>query len=316
MKGELRPEMNTKIDHRQKYCFCTLALGVNYCNLAKQLACDLAQFSPESTLLVLTDHPSIFNNVNNVDVVYHRKRSVNGYNDKLCVIYKALESANTCIFLDADFKILGPIHLDQSVFEPGLRAFRVYSWQYMRDVLMAGEPSWWKGQAERMMVILREKWNPQYADGDIYCLREELFSVTRNDKVDLFLKKWNDLAEFCEKNRCFRLTGISIGLAALLTGYPLYQHEFPGIRYFEPTKSLEEVAKGLMTQKEYDSLNAAVENLKAPGEKRSSSFPGIWRSRLIKGLRYARIKLFGLNLLKLNDCILNGRSRYEDTQKR
>jgi hypothetical protein len=298
MIGEFKSGMNAEIENHKKYYFCTLALGVNYCNLVKQLAHDLEQFSPGSTLLVLTDHPSIFENVCNVEVVYHRKRSVTGYNDKLCAVKKALDSVDTCIFLDADLKLLGPIQFDPGVFEPGLRAYRVYSWQYMREVLIAGEPSWWKGQAERMMTVLRKELDLQQTDKEIFCLREELFAITCSENVEFFLRKWNNLAEICEKNRCFRLLGISMGLAALLTGFPLYQHEFPGIKYFEPTKSLEEVVEGWMTQAEYDSLNASVENLKAPGRNKASLLPSLWRSRLIKGFRYARVKLFGLDLLK------------------
>jgi hypothetical protein len=200
--------------------------------------------------------------------------------------------------VDADIRILSPIQFEQDVFEPGLRAFGVFSWQHMKDVRMAGEPAWWKSQNLRMMPILKKYLKLEQTDQDIYLMRESLFSVTRSENIYIFLQKWNDLAEFCEKNRFWVHLGVSMGLAALLTGYPLYHYEFPGLQFFEPSKSLEDVTSGMMTQAEYDSLNASIENLKSPAKKGSSILPNLWRKRITKGVRYIRVKLFGLDLLR------------------
>jgi len=292
----------TRIDQRNKYCFCTLALGRNYCDLAKQLAHDLEQFAPESTLFILTDHPSIFKNVNNVDIVFHRKRSVVGYNDKLCVVKKALDRFDTCIFVDADIRILRPVQLDQAVFEPGITAFRVYTWQYLKNELKAEKD---KRKDTNTMSVLRKKLNLPYADWEIPVVREFLFAITRCSKIDSFLRQWNDLAEICEKNRLFAREGYSIGLAGLLTGYPIYQNDFQRMHFFEPLMSLEDVNKGLMSQIEYESLEPSINLIKFP-IKSNSSVSRLWMRiqnnisviRLIKGLRFFKIKLFGLNLLK------------------
>ena len=108
-------------------CFCSLALGRGYNYLAKQLASDLARFAPGTRFLVLTDHPAVFKSLDNVEAVHHRKRSVLGYNDKLCVIREALTRFSTVVFIDADTRILAPVTLRSEIFIPGLRNLLKFS---------------------------------------------------------------------------------------------------------------------------------------------------------------------------------------------
>jgi hypothetical protein len=104
-----------------------LALGRGYNYLAKQLASDLARFAPGTRFLVLTDHPAVFKSLDNVEAVHHRKRSVLGYNDKLCVIREALTRFSTVVFIDADTRILAPVTLRSEIFIPGLRNLLKFS---------------------------------------------------------------------------------------------------------------------------------------------------------------------------------------------
>ena len=284
------------------YCYCTLALGQEYCYLAKQLASDLEQYAPGSTLFILTDHPKIFEGVANVKVIFHRKRSVVGYNDKLCVVKRALNSYNTCIFLDADIRILDPIQLDQTVFAPGLTAYRIYSWLYFK----IHESDWDRRVNTIVMPYLRKQMNLSYDDGDIPVVSEHLFAVTRCPQMDAFLEKWNALAELCEKKGIVRFEGFSIGLAGLLIGFPICQNEFSGLHMFEPViYSRGLVQKGLMSEGDYGALDASISRYKHPVSD-YSSMSGLWMTfqnrlrlnRFGKVYKFIKIQLLGLDLLR------------------
>ncbi|MEO1377639.1 MAG: hypothetical protein AAFW70_25845 [Cyanobacteria bacterium J06635_10] len=83
-----------------KFCFCTLALGTNYCNLALELAKDLKKHGPTISLIILTDQPHKFSQVENVLAFRHRQQSIGCYHDKRFAIAKALSLFNSCIFID------------------------------------------------------------------------------------------------------------------------------------------------------------------------------------------------------------------------
>lgn len=283
------------------WCFCTLALGVPYCKLARQLASDLVRFAPGVPFVVVTDDPRSFKGVNNVRAISHRKKSVLGYNDKLCVIKKALDQYSTAIFIDADARILGPIDLNPDILKPGLWAFLIREWAYMQDTYDTSVqgPEWQKKDL-RMLTLLRDEFNLASNGRDVPCVVESLFAVTRGNEPDTaaFMQKWNDLAEFCEQRGFFVHEGYSMGLAARLTSFPIEQHGFEGFKFFEPVVSRAiDVANGLMTQEEYDVLNAAISRYKDRNSRASIVWAAI--EALKKHARYCRIKLFGLNLI---DC--------------
>jgi hypothetical protein len=279
---------------RQNWCFCTLALGKPYWNLTKQLAGDLSRFAPGVKLLVLTENTETFKDIPNVQAVRHRKRSMLGYNDKLCVIRKALEQYRTAVFVDADSRVLGPIDIRPEMFQPGLQGFLIYTWAWIQN----DTHNVYHAYNVRMMTLLREKF--EFPDGrDILFVCEGLFSVTTGGETDVesFLGKWNQLAEFCERKGCFRHEGFSIGLAAKLTNFPIGQDDFSWLKFFEPRFSeMVHVASGTMTKDEYDTLKATVDQYKdLPRKTRLGGARVV--NAFKKRLRYSRIKLFGLNLL-------------------
>ncbi len=215
------------------FCFCTLALGQKYSELAKQLAGDLARFAPGAPFVIFSDCPSTFRDLSNVKVFSHKRRSVLGYNDKLCVISNALRLHRTCIFLDADGRIFDKVELEDEIFEPGLRAYKIRSWAYNRNEALNNIPHSWARGGLRMMRLFRQELALKESDDNIPFILEFLFSVTKSDKSDQFLQKWEDLAQFCESRYFFLHEGYSIGLAAVLTGFPLSQHDFGGLNFFE-----------------------------------------------------------------------------------
>lgn len=281
----------------KKWCFCTLALGESYRRLAEQLADDLAIHAPGISLVLLTDKVRDFDGVANVQAFRHRQRSVQGFNDKLCVMKRALDRFETAVFIDADARILAPVVPVPEMFRPGLKTWLIRKWGWMYenyDQSASGPP--WQKEDLRILGLLSDKYGLKEGRNETPYVVEFLFSVTRDEvrRTERFLQKWNELAEFCERSRFFRHEGYALGLAAKLTGFPVEQFEFQGIKFFEPQlRKFIGKAAGAMTQEEYDALNATVARFKNSEQARRGWVPREWQRKA----RYWRVKLFGLDLL-------------------
>ncbi len=273
-------------------CFCTLALGEGYAKLALQLAGDIAKYAPDVRLFVLSDHPGILQGMTNVVVRAHTRRSAMGYNDKLCVIAKALQEFETCIFLDADVRILQPVHLEASVFGPGLQACRPLTWAAVRERHSAGEPAHWKREFLRMMQMLRQELKVEVPDSQVPHVQEQVFAVSRGATTNGFLRKWNEVAVLCERKGYFRWEGLTIGAAALLTGMPVVDQAFLGFRFFEPVQSLQDVESGLLSRSAYEALLATVVPFKTSG----AFLPRV-RRQLAAAFTRLKGRIRGLDLL-------------------
>jgi hypothetical protein len=198
-------------------------------------------------------------------------------------------------------RILKPISLDPVIFEPGIRTYDLESWKDCLEEALSGEMSIWKENDLRIIKLFRTKLGLAQTDEDIPFVVEFLFAVTKCDGIDGFLHKWNELAELCERNMCFYHEGFSIGVAAMLTGYPYYEHKFAGLKFFEPQISLRDhlSGEGAMSQEEYNELNNAM-GFQKFGEKESpiQNIVGKITRRLSGGYRFLKIKWFGLDLLR------------------
>lgn len=281
-----------------QWCFCTLALGEPYRELTKQLANDLAQFAPGISFFVLTDNPRSFEETPNVVAVQHSKRSVLGYNDKLSVVGRALDQYRTAVFIDADVRVLGSVELHPEIFKPGLRAFLLRTWSYYHDRTLQMLP--WQREDLRIMALLRDGFIPDEDGRGTPIVVESLFAVTRNgaEGTETFLRKWNQLAEFCERRKFFVHEGFSVGLAARLTNFPIEQHDFNGLKFFEPRLSrVVHVPNGTMTEEEYRVLNATIDRYRPTQGKTLPVRAAVGALKV--WVRYLRIKLFGLNLIDL-----------------
>jgi hypothetical protein len=283
----------------QPWCFCTLALGEEYWRLTRQLAGDLARFAPGVNFLVATDNSASFADLPNVRAVHHRRKSVLGYNDKLFVISKALNEYRTAVFVDADTRILSSVDLDPETFQPGLKCYLIRTWRWVYDThdRSSNAPQWQKDDL-RIMGLLQHEFDVREDPQNIPYVVESLFAITEGKRTDLdtYLRKWNSLAQFCEQNKFFRHLGYSMGLAALLTGFPIKQHDFKGLKFFEHRLSRRiHVPNGLMTEEEFNKWNATMVQCKSsPGK---TLFDPATIHALKTRARYLRIKLFGLDLL-------------------
>jgi hypothetical protein len=89
--------------------FATLAIGKKYRVLASLLAKDIEKYSPDTSLVIVTDNPGEFSDRPNVLAFKHQQQGVKCWHDKRFAIAKALELFNTCILVNADLRILGQV---------------------------------------------------------------------------------------------------------------------------------------------------------------------------------------------------------------
>ena len=109
------------MDKSKNFCFCTLAVGDRYRAHAVLLAQDIQNHMPDTTLCILTDRPEQFKQFPHVLAFKHHLQSVKGYHDKRFVIEKSLSLFESCMFLDSDVRVLGPLGEEMN-WSPGLTA--------------------------------------------------------------------------------------------------------------------------------------------------------------------------------------------------
>ncbi len=206
----------------REYCFCTLALGHNYRNLALQLAQDLAEYAPSVTLVVLTDRPAAFGHCPQVLAFAHQQQSLGCYHDKQYVLKKALSLFPACIFVDADMRILAPIPPDLT-WQPGITAKIVWI-----NILKHN-----KNQFElRLLQQMADKLNLNLTE--ISFVHECLFVIARDQgKEQVFLEQWQKIANYFELRGFCRGEGHTIGLAAADAGLEIRREQLSAIHFFK-----------------------------------------------------------------------------------
>jgi hypothetical protein len=210
----------------REICFGTLALGANYRKLACQLAKDIQKYSPNIPLVVLTDKPQSFKDLSNVLAYKHHQQSIGCYHDKRCVLTKALEMFTTCIFIDADMRIYGPLP-DNLTWPPGISAHTI--WHNITK----------HNKNETQIALLRRMADKLTLDlTDVSFVHECLFVVSKDGgKEQEFLKIWAEISPFFELNGYYAGEGSTIGLAAKkanletrqddrLREFPLFKDKF------------------------------------------------------------------------------------------
>ena len=129
------------IQDKKEFCFCTLACGENYRNLALLLAKDIKKYSPNTFFIILTDCLSDFSQQPNVLVFKYKQQSVKFYHDKRFAIAKGLSLFDSCIFIDADMRILAPVpQYPNWISEPGITARGCENMSKKYAKVLAGNP--------------------------------------------------------------------------------------------------------------------------------------------------------------------------------
>jgi hypothetical protein len=192
-----------------KFCFGTLAVGKRYRNHGKMLAKDILKQAPNVSFVVLTDRPADFIEYQNVIAIKHRLQSVKGYHDKRFVIEKSLERFDTCIFLDSDVRIIGPVP-EQLKWLPGITArtgcniLKHNTGTKLRVAFAVIEQV-----AQKLDINLQEtKW-----------FHEFMFVVTKQAGAEKdFLKLWQSISTVFEMQGIYDGEGNVMGLAAAKAG--------------------------------------------------------------------------------------------------
>lgn len=149
------------------------------------------------------------------------------------------------------------------------------------------------------MDLLAREFNLPDEGRDTPFIAECLLSITLGGGVDVraSMQTWSDLADFSERRGFFIHLGFSMGLAAQLTNFPFEQHDFAGVRFFEPLviSRTVHIQDGTLTEEECDVLEATIRPYKEANRK--SGFEGKSIRHFRTRLRYLWIKVAGLRLL-------------------
>jgi len=229
-----------------EFCFCSLALGQKYRSLALLLAKDIEKYSPHTSFIVLTDHPSDFNQQSNVRAFKHRQQGVLCYHDKRFVIAKALSMFNSCIFIDADMRILAPVPQDMEwVRIPGLTA-RVCEFMPERYAKVFDRTANVKLCREfKVTEKATEKFNLELENDQVKFVYEFLFAITKDSGKEIdFLNYWDVLARYFELNGIYDAEGNAIGLAAAKAGLRVRWSAMDGVSFFKDKTELVRIQKG------------------------------------------------------------------------
>lgn len=220
------------VQEKSKVCFGTLALGANYRNLARELAQDLEKYSPQTPLVILTDQPKYFSSYPNVLAFKHRQQSIGCYHDKRFVINQALKFFESCIFIDADLRILDFLP-ENMEWQPGITGHTIWT-NILKHNKNPFEIQLLERIAKKLELNLEE----------VSFVREALFVVTKDSgKETDFLKCWDQIAPFLELQGFVRGEGHSIGLAAAKAGLKIIKDPMNDIKFFDDKLELDKIKK-------------------------------------------------------------------------
>lgn len=228
------------------FCFCTLALGRSYRALALELAKDLERFSPSTPLVILTDDPADFQRQTNVLAFPHRQQSVGCYHDKRFVFRQALSLFPSCIWIDADMRILQPIPetLDW-VVQPGITARVCESMGKKYAKVALGTASAETRKEYQITQTAAQTLGLTLEDETVQFVYEYLFCLTQDQgREQEFLRVWDGLAPLYERRGIFAGEGNAIGLAAAKAGLPVRWNTMEGVDFFMDRTEIIRIQKG------------------------------------------------------------------------
>lgn len=238
--------MNSQAD----FCFCTLAIGKRYRQHAIMLAQDLQQHSPKTLLVVLTDQPEAFE-IPNTKAFKHSLQSVGGYHDKRFAIEKALQFSRSCVFLDADVRILGAVP-EQMNFPPGLTvriSSDITEPNRPRPLLDATQ------QASKRLCVSLE---------GVRCFHEAMFAVTCQEGAEQeFLRVWGELADEFELRGWYRNEGCVAAIAAAKAGFGFqteYYDRFPFFKDVIERERLKSNPEAIQEKQIYFDIHKSIES--------------------------------------------------------
>ncbi len=231
---------------QSKFCFCTLAFGKRYRLLALLLAKDIEKYSPGTSFIVLTDKPNDFVKQSNIKAFKHQPTSVKFYHDKRFAVAKALSMFNSCIFIDADMRILAPVPSDMTwLQEPGIKARSCDIMPIKYTNITDGTANKKLCKEYKVTKKAAQKLNVDAEWEKITFVHEYLFSVTKDSgKETDFIKQWGILAPYYELNGVYDGEGNVVGLAAAKAGINISWSQMDGLSFFKEQTMVVRLRKG------------------------------------------------------------------------
>ncbi len=198
---------------QEPYCFCTLAVGDRYRQHAALLAQDLLLHAPHVPLLLLSDQPDDFKEFPNVQGVIHHLQSVKGYHDKRFVLMAALDRFESCLFVDADVRVLGPLP-EQMGFMPGIVA------RYGCGIMKHNT----EGKVRPAFKLIQSVAQAlQLNLTEVLWFHEFMFMITRQQgKEKDFFRAWEAIAHYFQSQGIHDGEGSVMGLAAAYSGFDIH----------------------------------------------------------------------------------------------
>ncbi len=246
----------------KEYCFCTLAVGKRYRVHGRILAKDIQEQAPNVSFVVLTDEPNDFVEYSHVIPIKHRLQSIKGYHDKRFVIEKSLERFDTCVFLDSDMRIIGPVP-EEMEWLPGITA-RTGCNILKHNVGTKSRVAFptIEQVAKKLEINLEEtKW-----------FHEFMFVVKKQAGAEqVFLKLWQDISYIFEMQGIYDGEGNVMALAAVKAGLPIRFDSEDRFPFFKDNIERVRVKTGQsnLTEKQiYFDMHKEIEYPKSPIPKK------------------------------------------------
>jgi hypothetical protein len=283
------------VSFQSQFCFCSLAVGQNYRALALLLAQDIEKYSPHTAFIVLTDKPQDFSAQSNVIAYKHQQQGIKCYHDKRFAISKALLEYNSCIYIDADMRIILPLAPIEWINEAGIaaRACDSMTKKYVKITKKTAN-----AKLQKEYIVTREATKKLGLDANwknIKFVHEYLFAITKDNGRELkFIEYWGKLAPYFELKGVFDGEGNAIGLAAAKAGLSIRWSGMEGISFFKDRTEMVRVKKG----------DSSVEEMLPYFEKQQQLEYSVSLSTKIYN-KLSQAFIASLNLIKLRLSTLN-----------
>ena len=207
-------------EFRKDFCFCTLALGHRYRQMAIKLAEDLVQYAPQTQLIIYTDSPQDFSSKINVVAFRHTQQStLRCVNDKRFLLQKALSLYPEVIFVDADTRIIDHIP-EQTEWPPGITACHRNLVEHLHR--RAPKSLNFLKEIAFKLGIEKDTWE------QVQWVGESIYIITRDrGKEREFLETWGVIVNYLELNNLHLNDGNIMGIAAAKVGWTINKQGWP-----------------------------------------------------------------------------------------
>ncbi len=241
-----------------KFCFCTLAMGDRYRTHTLLLAKDIQQHTPDTALCILTDQPEIFKEFPHVLAFKHRLQSVKGYHDKRFVLEKALSLFESCMFLDSDVRILGPV-VGEMNWLSGITARAGSDLLHrMKNISNYKEIQVIEEVAQKLNIDLQQ----------VQWFHEFMFAMKGQEGLEgKFFQLWQTISYLFEMRGIYHGESYAMGLAAAKLGMTIRFEREDKFPFFKDNIELVRIKNGqsnLVDKKIYFEIHNNIEYPKRP----------------------------------------------------